>query len=366
LEIASAEKDRFLANLSHELRTPLVSILGYSAMLLDTPPDSENFKKMVSTINKSAKHQVQLIEDLLDLSRIISGKIELKKDFFNVAELAGDSVDTIRNLAAQKGLEIEESYENCRFYGDRKRLSQVFLNLLSNAVKFTEKGKICLTFRCTKDYLTIKITDTGIGIDPNKFHLLFQPFKQLDSSSTRAKTGLGLGLSIVKNIVDLHNGKVTVESKVGEGSEFTVFLPVLQAGIIDEADSIHKTPTSVVTFEGVKMLLVEDDPDSAEFVKYLYEQRKAKVDWADSAKGARELIEKNKYDLYLFDLSMPLEDGISLIKSVRAKGDKTKAVALTAFADTFYEKTALDSGFDMFLKKPSSLLEMLSVIKLIR
>lgn len=365
LEAASAEKDRFLANLSHELRTPLVSILGYSAMLIETDPKSEDAKKMITTINKNAKLQVQLIEDLLDLSRIISGKIELKKDFFACDELAKESVDTFRKQAEDKNLKIKEDYGDCKFYGDRKRLSQVFLNLLSNAVKFTDKGEIGVYVRCSEDYLTIKVTDTGIGIAPENFDKLFQPFKQIDSSSTRSKQGLGLGLSIVKNLVNLHGGTVTVESKLGEGSQFTVHLPVVQADVIEKSEEISNVNPST-TFDGVTMLLVEDEPDSAGFIKYLYEQKGGKVDWVDSAKKARELIKKNKYDLYIFDLSMPEEDGITLIKSIRAEGNNTKSVALTAFADTYYEKKALEAGFDMFLKKPSSLNELLSVIKLIR
>jgi PAS domain S-box-containing protein len=365
LEVASAEKDRFLANLSHELRTPLVSILGYSAMLLETEPKSEDAKKMITTINKNAKLQVQLIEDLLDLSRIISGKIELKKEFFDVSELAKEAVETFRKQAEDKGLNIEEEYGDCKFYGDRKRLSQVFLNLMSNAVKFTDKGNVGIHVRCSEDFLTLKVVDSGIGIDPKNFPLLFQAFKQVDSSSTRAKQGLGLGLSIVKNLVELHGGEVLVDSKLGEGSEFTVHLPVVQTTVVEKAEEIISTPVST-SFEGVKMLLVEDEPDSAGFIKYLYEQKGAKVNWVDSAKKARNCIEKDKYDLYIFDLSMPEEDGISLIKSVRAKGDVTKSVALTAFADTYYETKALEAGFDMFLKKPSSLKELLSVIKLIR
>lgn len=365
LEVASAEKDRFLANLSHELRTPLVSILGYSSMLLETEPDSENAKKMITTINKNAKLQVQLIEDLLDLSRIISGKIELKKDFFDIEDFARDNVDTLRPQAASKGLHIVEKYDSCKFYGDKKRLSQVLLNLLSNAIKFTEEGEITICIRCSEDYLTIKVSDTSIGIDPSKFHLLFQPFKQLDSSSTRAKQGLGLGLSIVKNITELHGGKVDVQSKLGEGSEFKVYLPVTHApDVVEGHEQIHVTPS--VTFEGIRMLVVEDDPDSAGFIEYLYEQKGAQVDWVDSAKKAREKIAQTKYNLYIFDLSMPEEDGISLIKSVRNKGDKTKAVALTAFADTYYEQKAIEAGFDMFLKKPTALPDLLSVIKLIR
>jgi PAS domain S-box-containing protein len=365
LEIASAEKDRFLANLSHELRTPLVSILGYSAMLLDTPPESDAARKMIETINKNAKLQVQLIEDLLDLSRIISGKIELKKANFPIGTWVTDGIDTFRKQATDKGLTIIEKVEDCSFYGDRKRLSQVILNLLSNAVKFTEKGTITVCARCSPEFLTLRIVDTGIGIDPKNFGMLFQPFKQIDSSSTRAKQGLGLGLSIVKNIVELHKGKVTVESKLGEGSEFTVYLPAMTGkDVVEHQEQVQVSPN--VTFKGITMLLVEDDPDSAGFIKYLYEQKGATVDWVDSAKKAREKLVQNKYNLYIFDLSMPEEDGISLIKSLRDGGDKTKAVALTAFADVYYEKKAIESGFDMFLKKPSSLSALLSVINLIR
>lgn len=367
LELASSEKDRFLANLSHELRTPLVSILGYSAMLLDTQPSPEDSNKMIETINKNAKLQVTLIEDLLDLSRIISGKIELNRKFFKVGEFARDNADTLRQQAKEKGLKLYENYDECNFYGDRKRLSQILLNLLSNAVKFTEKGEITISVRCSDKGLTLQVCDTGIGIDDKNFHLLFQPFKQLDSSSTRIKQGLGLGLSIVKNIAELHGGTVRVDSKLGEGSEFTVFLPTeenSETGEVEVTEDIHITPPT--EFDGICILLVEDDADSAGFIKYLYEKKGAEVDWVKSAKDARKAIPNKNYDIYIFDLSMPEEDGLSLMKSVRDTKDVTKAVALTAFADSYYEQKALDAGFDMFLKKPTSLPDLLSIIKLVR
>jgi CheY-like chemotaxis protein len=166
---------------------------------------------------------------------------------------------------------------------------------------------------------------------------------------------------LFKTIVDLHNGKVDIQSKLGEGSEFTVFLPRVK--VIKGQDK--KGTVKEVTFEGIKILLVEDDSDSAGFIKYLYEQKGAVVDWVASVKAARERLTTNKYDLYIFDLSMPEEDGISLIKSLRAKKDITKAVALTAFVDTYYEKASLAAGFDMFLAKPSSLNDLLSVKRLL-
>jgi PAS domain S-box-containing protein len=197
LEIASKEKDRFLANLSHELRTPLVSILGYSSMLLETEPNPEQVKTMITTINKNAKLQLQLIEDLLDLSRIISGKVELNKEYFSLTELIEESVDTFKPQAENKGLKLTVHSQDCYFYGDRKRLNQVILNLLSNAIKFTDSGEITVCTQCSDKFVTLKIRDTGIGIASKNFPQLFKPFKQLDSSSTRSKQGLGLGLSIV-------------------------------------------------------------------------------------------------------------------------------------------------------------------------
>ncbi len=361
LEIASVEKDRFLANLSHELRTPLVSILGYSALLMETETTGEAAKKMITTINKSAEFQVHLIEDLLDLSRIIAGKVELEKDFFDCTDMVRESVNTIRK---QTSLTIVEDYEDCTFYGDKRRMTQVLLNLINNAVKFTDEGQITVSLRCSEEFLIIKIRDTGIGIHSNNFSKLFQPFTQLDSSSIRTTKGLGLGLSIVKNIVELHGGTVSVESSLGEGTEFTTYFPVVEAESIKKPEKVSDVP-STTSFKGISMLVVEDDSDSADFLGYFYEQKGAKVVWAISAKKAREEISKNKYDLYIFDLSMPEEDGISLIKSVRKAGDETKAVALTAFADDMHEKMALDAGFDMFLKKPSSLPALLNVVRLL-
>lgn len=361
LEIASLEKDRFLANLSHELRTPLVSVLGYSSMLLEVAVDKEQTQKMLTTINKNAKLQLQLIEDLLDISRIISGNIELKKEYFSVNEVASDAIETFKQQADNKGLKITAHLSECYFYADRKRIMQVMLNLLSNAIKFTEKGEVQLCITCSDRFVTIKVKDTGMGIDSKDFSKLFKPFKQLDSSATRSKQGLGLGLSIIKTIADLHKGKINVQSKVGEGSEFTVYFP-RAAGI--EGQNKEGSIKSI-TFKDIKILIVEDDADSAGFIKYLYEQKGAEVDWASSAKEGREKLTNKTYNLYIFDLSMPEENGISLIKSLREKKDTTKAVALTAFADTYYEKLALDSGFNKFLQKPSSLSDLLSVRNLL-
>ena len=358
LEVANAEKDRFLANLSHELRTPLVSILGYSSMLLELETTPEDAERMLRVINKNAKLQVQLIEDLLDLSRIISGKIELSRTYFDVTELMNDSVDILKTQAEIKNLKIIENYKNCHYFGDKKRLTQVVLNLLSNAIKFTEEGTITIAYTCDKKNLTMSVKDSGIGIADKNLDLLFQPFKQIDSSSTRAKMGLGLGLSIVKNLVNLHHGEVSVISKLGEGSEFIVTLPMIDEF---EEDETPVKPVKTGNLTGVSILLVEDDTETAEFIKNFYKTKKAQVIWASNTKVAREEIKNHQFDLYVFDLSMPGEDGISLIKSIRKEGDNTKAVALTAFADVEHEREALQSGFDMFLKKPCSLEDLISV-----
>lgn len=361
LEIANAEKDRFLANLSHELRTPLVSILGYSSMMLEYKIEDPQLKMMVETIQKNAKHQVQLIQDLLDVSRIISGKIELEYSSFSLCEVLEEACRTFLPQIAEKGLKIESSCSHINYYGDKKRISQIILNLVSNAVKYTDSGFITVIAKVCNDHVKIKVTDTGVGIDSKNFPLLFKPFKQLDSSSTKGKQGLGLGLSIVKTLTELHGGTVRVESELGKGSEFTVFLPITQVELNKEIEESKPNKS----FEGVRLLIVEDDSDSSLFLKYLYETKKAVVDVASSAKEAREYIGKNKYNLYIFDIAMPVEDGLSLIRSVRANDDRTKAVALTAFGDLNYEKEAIEAGFDMFLKKPSPLSDLLSVINLL-
>lgn len=362
-ELANYEKDRFLANLSHELRTPLVSILGYSSMLLeDDGLDAEEREDMVKVIYKNAKLQVDLIEDLLDLSRIIANKIELKKSFFNIKEVLDHSVAMLQQQIDGKQLKIYKDYESYTFYGDKKRIQQIVLNLLSNAVKFTDSGYIRIGNKVEDNKVKICIKDSGIGIASENLPNLFKEFGQVDKSATRNKGGLGLGLSIVKNLVLLHEGEVCVESKLGCGSKFSVSLPVLKEPTIEEKIEEKNLEAS---FEGIKILLVEDEVDSADFLKFFYERQGATVDWASGASKAREFIEKSKYNIYVFDLAMPIEDGISLITSLRALDDNTPAVALTAFVDTYYEKKALDAGFDKFLKKPSSFPDLLSVIELL-
>lgn len=339
-EIANQEKDRFLANLSHELRTPLVSVLGYSALLKDET-NKEKIHAGLEVINKNAELQLSLIEDLLDISRIISGKINLKKEEFNVKDIIKFGVESCRPRFEVKHLEVEYPEKDLTLYADRRRFSQIFSNLFSNAVKFTEKGSIKVSYGIEKDNFVLKVTDTGIGIAKKDFPKLFKQFSQISPHSTRTRSGLGLGLSIVRSLTDLHDGSVEVESVVGKGSTFTVTIPVIEKA---EEDFIN------TSLEGLRILVVEDEEDIGQLLKSSLERKGAEVVLKTRAKAALEACANNGFQLYMFDLAMPEEDGISLIKKIRAKGDMTPAVAVSAYIN--YEDVALDSGYNLFLSKP--------------
>lgn len=352
-ELANLEKDRFLANLSHELRTPLVSILGYSSLLKDTT-DVTELSNGIKIINRNALLQLDLIEDLLDISRIVSGKIKINKEMFTLGEVFQNGIDMLRPKALDKKLEITYHCDGLPVFADKKRVGQIFNNLLSNAIKFTDAGEVKVTCGKTEDSFWFSVKDTGVGIPKDSIPRLFKQFAQLDSSSTKKKQGLGLGLSIVKSLVDLHKGRVEVESEVGIGSEFKVIIP------LDSEVSFNEEVELSDSFEGLNLLVIEDDVDTGNLVKAYLEKKAGKVEMRHSVKEALELLETTSFDLYVFDLAMPDEDGLSLIKKLRAKGDKTPAVALTAYVD--YKELALRSGFDFFMCKPVKF-EEFSVIR---
>ena len=359
-ELANREKDRFLASLSHELRTPLVSVLGYANMLKLNLLDEKDKNDAINTIQKNAQLQVDLIEDLLDLSRIVSGKVSINMETFNVKESIENAIHTIKHQAIDKGLNIVEELEDIKIYADPKRFSQIILNLLSNAVKFTDKGFIKVVAHRQGSSLVVKVTDTGIGIKAENIGKIFKQFAQVDDGLTKKYGGLGLGLSIVKQLVEAHNGKVSATSSYGEGSTFVVELP-----IINNEDFDDKPIITNISFEGCKVLITEDVVDTASYLKLFFELHDAQVVVTYSAKGAREAISKDKFDIYIFDISMPEENGYSLISSLRKLGDETPAVALTAFSNAEYEIDAYRFGFTKYLRKPATSEELLQIRTLI-
>ena len=377
-ESANRIKDEFLAVLSHELRSPLNPILGWARLLRTQKLNEAKMQQALETIERNAKLQSELIEDLLDVSRILQGKLSLNTAPVNLVPMIQAAIETVRLAAEAKSIEIRTSFNlNVgQVLGDSNRLQQVVWNLLSNAVKFTSsKGQISVTLsmvssqsswvdderRITNDkglmttYAQITVTDTGKGIHPDFLPHVFEHFRQADNATTRKYGGLGLGLAIVRHLVELHGGTVQVESPgEGLGATFTVQLPLMPNQSTVNADIEPLKPA--LNLNGVQILVVDDDHDTREFVAFVLEQAGAKVEMASSATEALARLARSQPNLLLSDIGMPEMDGYMLIRQVRAlspdQGGKIPAIALTAFAGEMNQQQALAAGFQMHLSKP--------------
>jgi PAS domain S-box-containing protein len=373
-ERASRMKDEFLATLSHELRTPLNAVLGYAQLLLRSHDDPEMLQQGLETIERSAKAQAQLISDMMDVSRIISGKIRLDVQPMQVGSVIEAAIETVRPAATARQIEIDIHLPErvLPVAGDPERLQQVFWNLLSNAVKFTPAGgRVTVSARRVRTNLEVSIADTGQGIAPEFLPYVFERFRQADGSSTRRHGGLGLGLSIVKNIVELHGGTVRAHSNgEGQGSTFVVSLPIALAHsagrilVLDDAETHELSP--LASLRGLKVLVVDDERDALNLVQRLLEPFACEVRTAESAGDAWQMIVSNPPDLLVSDIGMPHEDGYSLIRKVRElppeRGGTLPAIALTAFARSEDRLRALRSGYQAHVSKPVEAPELLSVI----
>jgi PAS domain S-box-containing protein len=376
-ERASRMKDDFLATLSHELRTPLNAILGWAAILRGSP-DAEDVAQGVEVIERNARAQTQIIADLLEMSRIISGKVRLEIQNVDLAGTISAAIDTIRPAANVKAIRIETTYESLGrpMLGDASRLQQVFWNLLSNAVKFTPRGGVIrVALRSVQSHVEVSIVDTGEGIAPDFLPFVFDRFRQADGSTTRRHGGLGLGLAIVRQLVELHGGSVQASSPgPGKGSHFTVSLPIapLQFSMEDGEALAGMEPGEnrphipKVDLSGTKILVVDDEGDARAMLTRLLEGCGATVRSAASAEEAMTLIGLDRPDLLVSDIGMPGEDGYSLIKRLRAMGSEEggaiPAVALTAYARSEDRARALLSGFQFHVTKPVEPAELLGVI----
>jgi signal transduction histidine kinase/ActR/RegA family two-component response regulator len=363
-EEASRLKDQFLAIVSHELRTPLNAVLGWADMLRNGSLDAVRSRRAVHSIYDCAKRQAHLIDELLDVSRIIAGKLRLERGTVDLAEIVRSAVEVVQPSAYSKHIDVMVEIDPTvgPFEGDGTRLQQICWNLLANAVKFTpERGTLFLSLRRTPDAVEIAVTDTGIGIRPDFLASVFEPFRQADGSSTRRHSGLGLGLSIVKHLVEAHGGTITAESAgEGQGSTFTVRFPnpsEFAAADAAESDRGGKAPAALqaASLDGLSVLVVDDDDGSREMVASYLESRNAVVLTAASAAQAFEVVKREQIDVLLADIAMPEEDGYSLIRRVRAldaRGASIPAAALTAFAREEDRKQSLNAGFQMHLTKP--------------
>ena len=374
-ETASRLKDEFLATLSHELRTPLNAILGWAQLLAMGNATAEDLDQGLDTIQRSARVQAQLIEDLLDMSRIISGKVRLDVQWTDLAGVVDAAVDSLRPAAESKGIRLRKIIDPQAgpVSADPTRLQQVLWNLLSNAIKFTPKnGTVDVLLERVNSHLEVTVHDTGIGIAPELLPFVFERFRQADSSTTRAHGGLGLGLSIVKNLVELHGGKVSVKSLgEGQGSTFVVALPVapMRSGEKREHPSTPVTPTfdcSSFNLTGVTVLVVDDEPDARALIERLLSECKAKVLTAGSAAEGIIEMRRSRPDVMVSDIGMPEVDGYELMRQIRTlpenEGGKTPSIALTAFARSEDRTRAMIAGYNVHISKPIEPSELVATV----
>ncbi len=362
-EEANRAKDFFLVVVSHELRSPLNAILGWSKILLTKKVDDETRKSALETIEKSARTQAKLIDDLIDSARISSGKLKLEMQLLNLYEVVKTVYNSQQPAAATKNINLEFSTnaENIQVYGDAFRLQQIFSNLVSNAMKFTRAGgNIKIDAQADANSVKIFVKDNGQGISPNALPDIFRQFKQDDERQSLDRSGLGLGLSIVKILVEKHKGKIEAESAgVGKGAIFTVVFPLCRKQT-DSPAEIEKTCLNEdQQLEGIKILVIEDDPDSREVLHLLLEQSGAEVNSTHSAQEAINLLRElngNLPDVIISDLAMPNEDGYSLIERIRKltaeTGGEIPALALSAFASNDNKNKAYSAGFQKYHTKP--------------
>jgi CheY-like chemotaxis protein len=382
IEEASRSKDEFLSTLSHELRTPLTAILGWVRLLSSRQVDEAGVKRALEIIERNAYAQQQLIEDILDVSRVISGKMRLDVRPIDLATIIESTVDSVLPAAEAREIRLQRVVDSGvkMVSGDPTRLQQVIWNLLSNAIKFTPKGgRVQIRLERIESSVEIIVTDSGQGIVPELLPHIFERFRQGDSTITRSHGGLGLGLAIVRHLVELHGGTVQAESPgPGQGSTFTVRLPVLAlrpAGlqIAGTEERAHPTADQFMpllnppNLNGLSVLVVDDEDDTRHLVQAVLEQCAARVITARSAAEALELFKKERPDVLISDLGMPEEDGLSLIRKVRAlptsEGGHTPAAALTAYARVEDRMKVLRAGFQVHIPKPVDPAELIAIIE---
>ena len=367
----------FLATLSHELRTPLNAIVGWAQILRTRSSDREQLAKGLETIERNARLQAQLIEDLVDMSRVTSGKLRLDIQRLHPAPVMEAAVETLRTAADAKGIWVEKFIDPSAgpVLADPGRLQQVMWNLLSNAIKFTPRGgKVRVVLQRLDAHVELIVADTGCGVTPEFMPHLFERFRQSDNTTTRRHGGLGLGLSIVKSLVELHGGTVqAVSPGENQGTTITVQLPLTVVYNDDDDESAHTTsvpsePTDFVSLElaGLTVLVVDDQPDARELILRVLEDCSARVVTAGSAEEAVPLVESARPDVLITDIGMPGADGYELLRRVRelgpGRGGRVPAIALTAFARSEDRTRALRSGFMVHVSKPVDPSELVATV----
>jgi signal transduction histidine kinase/ActR/RegA family two-component response regulator len=359
-ETANRSKDEFLAMVSHELRAPLQTLLTWTTLLRRGPLEPARAAQALETIERSARRQAQHINDLLDVSRIVTGKLRIDESLVDLAEVAAAAVDEVRMAAEQKRLRLVARTERCFVWGDGRRLHQVVVNLLSNAIKFTpENGVVTLGCESSGREAVITVRDTGTGISADLLPHVFERFRQADTTTTRVHEGLGLGLAIAHHLTELHRGRITAASDGPDrGAVFTVRLPLADA--VDETVTARAATAdddgSVPPLAGLAILVVEDDDDSREALAHLLESVGASVTAVSSTHDAVIAVERTRPDVLVSDLSMPGEDGYALVRQLRrqlaSSEPRLVAIAVTGLAAPEHRARALAAGFDAHLAKP--------------
>jgi signal transduction histidine kinase len=383
-EAANRAKDLFLATLSHEMRTPLNAIVGWISILRHQYAEVRHFQEGLAVIERNTKAQVQLIDDLLDVSRIVSGKLRVQVQSCDLADVIAAGVSVMRTAAESRGITLHMRLDPSAGHtvADGVRLQQVVWNLVSNAVKFTPKGgRVDVTLVRDHSHVQIQVRDTGQGIDPDLLPYVFDRFRQADSSMRRKFAGLGLGLSIVKYIVEAHGGTIEAASPgEGHGSTFTVRLPIPAVTVPVDRDheecavrqdegepggAAHMPDPPPVRLDGVRVLVVDDEPDARQVLAVMLERVGAVVTTADSARAAIEALAKGRPHVLVSDIGMPDQDGFDLIRQLRDDGRDTRdvpAIALTAYVQKEDAHQAESAGFQVHLPKPVDPHQLTSVI----
>jgi signal transduction histidine kinase/ActR/RegA family two-component response regulator len=381
---ARAESERislikvvFLATLSHELRTPLNAVLGWAHILLSKSSEESESRRGLEAIARNARAQAKLVDDLLDMNGIVSGKVRLDVQPMELSSVVEAALDSMRPSAEAKGIVVRKTIDpNATVFGDRNRLQQVVWNLLTNAVKFTPKGgKIDVIVERVNSHVEITVHDSGVGISEDFLPHLFERFRQADSSTTRKFGGLGLGLSIVKQLIELHGGSVKAESAgEGRGSTFIVSLPL--RAVRPSSPSPREHPSTevhssarlpAISLQGLKVLVIDDEADARELVQSVLADAGAETFVAASAQEGFRVLQVVRPDVIISDIGMPERDGYQFIKDVRglhaSQGGRTPAVALTAFARSEDRTRAMLAGYQVHISKPIEPEELVATIK---
>lgn len=371
LETANHTKDEFLATLSHELRTPLTAIMGWGQILRMGKLSSEELLRAADVIDRNARMQVQLIDDLLDMSRITNGKIFLELREVDLNEVVTQALNAVLPAADAKGVHLYRTLEDepCRVNGDSARLQQCVTNLLNNAVKFTPAGgRVDLTVEKRDGSIEVSVRDTGIGMNPEFVDKAFDRFRQSDSTTTRRHGGLGLGLAIVKSLVEMHGGSVRATSTgEGNGSMFALRVPALS--ISGPAAGTAKIPEGdpARPLTGVELLVVEDDPDSREWLVQVLRSAGVTVSSAPEAQTALRFLMNQRFSVVISDIAMPGMDGLELMRKVRGEMGldqaRLRAIALSAYGRAEDRQRAREAGFDEVLTKPVEITDLLAAIR---